>query len=54
MLINQIASALRIIAFINLFGWMLYLGVVINAQSKAVKVDAKVQAPLLVMDGISD
>lgn len=38
MLINQIASVLRIIAFINLFGWMLYLGVVMNAQSKAVKV----------------
>lgn len=41
MLINQIASVLRIIAFINLFGWMLYLGVVINAQSKAVKVGLK-------------
>ena len=38
MLINQIASVLRIIAFINLFDWMLYLGVVMNAQSKAVKV----------------
>ena len=38
MLINQIASVLRILAFINLFGWMLYLGVVMNAQSKAVKV----------------
>lgn len=41
MLINQIASVLRIIAFINLFGWMLYLEVVINAQSKAVKVGLK-------------
>ncbi len=38
MLINQIANVLRIIAFINLFGWMLYLGVVMNAQSKAVTV----------------
>lgn len=37
MLINQIASILRIIAF----GWMPYLGVVMNAQSKAVKVELK-------------
>lgn len=41
MLINQIASILRIIAFINLFGWMPYLGVVMNAQSEAVKVELK-------------
>ena len=41
MLIDQIASVLRIIAFINLFGWMLYLGVVTNAQSGAMKIRFK-------------
>lgn len=41
MVVNQIASVLRILAFINLFGWMLYLGIVMNAQSGAMKIKFK-------------
>lgn len=41
MIVDQIASVLRILVFINLFGWMLYLGIVMNAQSGAMKIKFK-------------
>lgn len=40
-MVNGIISILRIAAFINLIGWMLYMGVVMNAQSSAVKLKLK-------------